>query len=121
MLRGLRTNSRNAFIYVLFLLLIASFVVTLAGGRGSRGRRDSNDISVVYGAAIDRKTFSNALSDRERQYEQMLGAAWTDKTAGQLHLPEMVLGQLEDELLLKHGARALGFEVTDTELKDHVL
>ena len=121
MLRWLRSNSRNAFIYVLFLLLIASFVVTLAGGRGSRGRRDSNDISVVYGAAIDRKTFSNALSDRERQYEKMLGAAWTDKTASQLHLPEMVLGQLEDELLLKHGARALGLEVTDTELKDHVI
>ncbi len=121
MLRWLRTNSRNAFIYALFLILIASFVVTLAGGRRLRGAQNPNNVSVVYGVPIDRKAFSNALSDQERRYERMLGDAWTNETAKQLHLPELVLGQLEDELLMKHGALELGLTVTDTELKDRVI
>jgi len=121
MLRWLRTNSRHAFIYLLFLILIAMFVFSLGGGGQMASSRNPNNVSVVYDQVIDVKTFSNALSDREREYRNMLGEQWTDEMSRRLRLPEQVLAQLENQVLLEHGAQELGLEVTDTELKDRVI
>jgi peptidyl-prolyl cis-trans isomerase D len=121
MLQWLRKNSRNAFIYTLFLILIAAFVFSLGGGGSLTSSRNPNNVSVVYGQAIDRGMFSNALADREREYRQILGDRWTDEMAKQFKLPEQVLLQLENRMLLRHGAEELGLRVTDTELKDRVI
>jgi peptidyl-prolyl cis-trans isomerase D len=121
MLQWLRRNSRHAFIYLLFVILIAMFVFSLGGGGQMARSRNPNNVSVVYDQVIDVKTFSNELSDREREYRNVLGDQWTDEMSRQLGLPQQVLASLENRVLLEHGARALGLEVTDTELKDRVI
>ncbi len=121
MLQWLRTNSRHAFIYLLFVILIAMFVFSLAGGGRMAGSRNPNNVSVVYDHVISVKTFSNELSDREREYRNTLGDQWTSEMSRQLGLPQQVLASLENQVLIEHGAKALGLEVTDTELKDRVI
>ncbi len=121
MLQWIRENSRHALIYLLFVVLIAMFVFSLAGGGRMAGTGNPNNVSVVYGQAIDKKTFDNELSDREREYRNTLGEQWTDEMSRQLGLPQQVLSALENRVLLAHGAKALGLDTTDSELKDRLI
>ena len=120
MLQWIRDNTRHTLIYLLFVVLIAMFVFSLGGGGQMTSVRNPNNVSVVYDQVIDRKTFDSQLSDREREYRNVLGEQWTDEMSRQLGLPQQVLAALENRVLLEHGAKALGLEVTDTELQNRV-
>jgi len=121
MLGWLRTRTQNIFIYAILGLIILAFTFSLGGGGGLSSASNPNNVSSVYGQPIDRRAFSNALADRERQLERMLGDNWTDEKSRQLGLPQQVLAELENQMLLRHAAEELGLEITDTELRDEIV
>lgn len=121
MLGWLRTQTQSIFIYAVLAIIILAFTFSLGGGGGLSSASNPNNVSSVYGQPIDRRVFSNALADREGQLEQMLGDGWTDEKSRELGIPKQVLNDLEDQMLLRHGARTLGLEITDTELRDEIV
>ncbi len=121
MLGWLRTNKRNMFIYGIFVIIILAFTFSLGGGGGLSSARNPNAVAAVYGTIIDRRTYSNALADRHRQFERLFGDRWNEQMAKQLRLAEQVLLDLENQVLLRHGAEEMGLGITDTELKDEVV
>ncbi|MDP3939005.1 MAG: SurA N-terminal domain-containing protein, partial [Deltaproteobacteria bacterium] len=121
MLGWLRTQTQSIFIYGILAIIILAFTFSLGGGGSLSSASNPNNVSSVYGQPIDRRVFSNALADREGQLEQMLGDSWTDEKSKELGIPQQVLNDLEDQMLLRHGARTLGLEITDTELRDEIV
>lgn len=121
MLGWLRSRTQSFFIYAILGIIILAFTFSLGGGGGLSSASNPNNVSSVYDQPIDRRAFSNALADRERQLERILGDSWTETKSKELGLPQQVLNELEDQMLLRHSARELGLEITDTELRDEIV
>ncbi len=121
MLGWLRTRTRNIFIYAIFAVIILAFTFSLGGGGGLSGAGNPNNMAAVYDRVIDRRTYGNALADREAQFRRLLGDQWTDQKSREMGLPLQVLVELENQILLRHAAEEMGLGITDTELRDAVV
>jgi hypothetical protein len=83
MLQWIRDNSRHAFIYLLFLLLIAMFVFSLGGGGQMSSSRNPNNVSVVYGQVMT-ETLHNSF---RREHVPACWRSVDRRDARQLGLP----------------------------------
>jgi peptidyl-prolyl cis-trans isomerase D len=117
MLDQMRKNSRSLLITVLFVIIIAVFIINF--GPQSRGSSCEQAMSEDhYAAKVGRQTISNNTF----RYGFMMsgGDRFPPKMAKQEHLKEGVLDKLIERELLVGMAEKLGFVVTDDEVDDQI-
>jgi peptidyl-prolyl cis-trans isomerase D len=117
MLDQMRKNSRSLLITVLFLIIIAVFIINF--GPQSRGSSCEQAMSEDHYAA---KVGGQTISNTTFRYGFMMsgGDRFPPKMAKQEHLKEGVLDKLIERELLVGMAEKLGFVVTDDEVDDQI-
>jgi peptidyl-prolyl cis-trans isomerase D len=117
MLDQMRKNSRSLLITVLFLIIIAVFIINF--GPQSRGSSCEQAMGEDHYAA---KVGRQAISSSTFRYGFMMsgGDRFPPKMAKQEHLKEGVLDKLIERELLVGMADKLGFVVTDDDVDDQI-
>lgn len=117
MLDQMRKNSRSYLITVLFLIIIAVFIINF--GPQSRGSSCEQAMSEDHYAA---KVGRQAISNNTFRYGFMMsgGDRFPPKMAKQERLKEAVMDKLIERELLAGMAEKFGFVVTDDEVDDQI-
>jgi peptidyl-prolyl cis-trans isomerase D len=106
---------------VSLLVVIAAFVVTsvvVFGAGSGGGPRDS--VAVVDGEPVPIDRYERRYRAYYDYYAQMLKERFSPEMAQQLQLPQQVIGDLVQEVLVFQRARREGLAVTDAELNAHM-
>lgn len=110
MLESLRRYSNSTGIKILYGLLASLFVLW---GIGAVGGDRIQVVAQVYGDPITRRELEHATAQLQQRYDEIFKGRMP--LAG-LDLRARAFDDLINEALLKHEARRLGLEVTDTEV-----
>lgn len=99
------------------LLVIAAFVITSVWvfGAGSNGDRPDS-IAVVNGESIPAERFERRYQAYLESYAQMYRGRFTPELAQQMGLPQQVVNDLVQEVVVVQQARTQGLAITDEEL-----
>lgn len=118
MLEQMRQSSRSLLIYLLFLFLIAIFVISF----GPQSRGTSCDQVMSGNDHYAAQVGSGTITQSTFRYGFMMrgGAQIPPQMAKREHLKEMVMDQLIERELLAAEADRLGFVVTDEEVEDQI-
>jgi parvulin-like peptidyl-prolyl isomerase len=117
MLDQMRKNSRSVLISALFVIIIATFIISF--GPQSRGTTcDQVTTDEQFAARVGRQT----ISDTDFRYGWFMsnGDRYPPKLAKQQGLKELVMDKLIERELLASTAEKLGFVVTDDEVDDQI-
>jgi peptidyl-prolyl cis-trans isomerase D len=118
MLKWLRRSTRSWFIY---LAIGAIVVVFIFWGVGSYKASRSQEAAEVNGSVIPMTAFIQQYNGLVKQYQERTGSELTPEMIKALQLKEMALSQLVEEVLILQAGPRLGLEVTDAELRQHIL
>ena len=105
------------------LLVIAAFVVTsvvVSGGTSLSGRPAADAIATVNGESIPNERFQRRYQAYAEAYAQVYRDRFTPELAERLGLPQQVINDLVQEVLVVQRARTEGLEVTDAELNAQI-
>lgn len=118
MLEAMRQNSRSAFIYILFGVLIAAFVISFGPSGLGLGGGNSNPV----GAGFAAKVMGNKLEDAEFRfvYIALRLAEAPPNLARERHYKEFTMDRLIERELLAEEAERLGLAVSEDEASEMV-
>jgi peptidyl-prolyl cis-trans isomerase D len=105
------------------LVVIAAFVVTsvvVSGGTPFSARPASDAIATVNGESIPNERFQRRYQAYAEAYAQVYRDRFTPELAERMGLPQQVVNDLVQEVLVVQRARAEGLEVTDAELNAQI-
>lgn len=105
------------------LLVIAAFVVTsvvVSGGTPFGDRPAADAIATVNGESIPTERFQRRYQAYAEAYGQVYRDRFTPELAERLGLPQQVVNDLVQEVLVVQRAKAEGLEVTDAELNAQI-
>lgn len=116
MLEQMRKSSRSLLIYVLFLTLIAVFVINF----GPQSRGGSCESTMPGNDHFAAKVAGDMVSANDFRYGFLLlgGAQVPVQIAKQQRLKETVMDKLIERELLAQEAERLGYAVTDEQVED---
>src|SRR5436190_18238204 len=117
MLDQMRKNSRSLLITVLFLIIIAVFIINF--GPQSRGSSCEQAMGEDHYAA---KIGGEIISSSDFRYGYLVsgGDRIPPKVAKQEHIKEMVMDKLIERELLATMAEKMGYVVSDDEVDDQI-
>jgi peptidyl-prolyl cis-trans isomerase D len=112
----MRKSSRSLLIYVLFLTLIAVFIINF----GPQSRGGSCETTIPGNDHYAAKVAGDTVSTNDFRYGFMLigGARFPLQQAKQQRLKETVMDKLIERELLAQEAERLGYAVTEDEVED---
>jgi peptidyl-prolyl cis-trans isomerase D len=105
------------------LLVIAAFVLTsvlVSGGTPFSGRPPVDAVATVNGESIPTERFQRRYQAYAEAYAQVYRDRFTPELAERMGLPQQVVNDLVQEVLVVQRARAEGLEVTDAELNAQI-
>jgi peptidyl-prolyl cis-trans isomerase D len=105
------------------LVVIAAFVVTsvvVSGGTPFGASPASDAIATVNGESIPNERFQRRYQAYADAYAQVYRDRFTPELAERMGLPQQVINDLVQEVLVVQRARAEGLEVTDAELNAQI-
>jgi len=116
MLEQMRKSSRSLLIYVLFLTLIAVFIINF----GPQSRGGSCESTMPGNDHFAAKVAGDMVSANDFRYGFLLlgGAQVPMQVAKQQRLKETVMDKLIERELLAQEAERLGYAVTDDQVED---
>jgi peptidyl-prolyl cis-trans isomerase D len=110
------------------LAVVAAFIIGfvyvdmgLGGAGGSAKAADRSYAARVNGDAISTREYERALTNTERNYEQIYRQPLTQEMVQQMGLPRQVLDNLIDEHLLLQQAQRLHLNATPEEIRKAIL
>jgi peptidyl-prolyl cis-trans isomerase D len=116
MLEQMRKSSRSLLIYVLFLIVIAVFIINF----GPQSRGGSCESSMPGNDHYAAKVAGDTISTNDFRYGFLVlgGAQYPAQIAKQQRLKETVMDKLIERELLAQEAERLGYIVTEEEVED---
>lgn len=114
-LESMRSGSDSTFMQVVMALVVISFVGWSAMPNGDR----SNVVAIVNGEKIMDTEFGRAYRDAQVVRESQIGRSLSNEE--QKQLSDEVRGRLIEGEVVLQEARALGIEVSDTEVARQLL
>ena len=117
MLKWLRRSTRSWFIY---LAIGAIVVVFIFWGVGSYKAGQAQVAADVNGTPIPMTVFAKMYNDLVKEYQERAGGELTPEMLKAMHLKEMALSRLVDEVLLVQAGHRLGLQVSNAELRRHI-
>ncbi len=114
-LESMRSGSDSTFMQVVMALLIFAFVGLYIPTGGDK----LNTVATVNGEAIPDTEFNRVFGMRQRMVEAQTGATLSDAEQKMLH--DQVREDLIEREVLLQEARALGIEVSDSEVARQLL
>ena len=117
MLNWLRKYSRSWFIALAIGAIVVVFIFWGVGGfRSPRFQ----EVAVVNGTPILYSAYLRQYNELLRVYQDKAGGELTEENLKALHLKEMALNQMIEEVLILQAAERLGLMVSTSELQDHI-
>jgi peptidyl-prolyl cis-trans isomerase D len=117
MLQWLRKASSS---WLIAVAIGAIVVVFIFWGVGSYRAGQAQVAAEVNGTVIPMTAFARQYNDLIKQYQERAGGELTPEMLKAMHLKEMALSRLVDEVLLVQAGHRLGLEVSNTELRRHI-
>jgi peptidyl-prolyl cis-trans isomerase D len=116
MLEQMRKSSRSLLIYVLFLIVIAVFIINF----GPQSRGGSCESTMPGNDHYAAKVAGDMISTNDFRYGFLVlgGAQYPAQIAKQQRLKETVMDKLIERELLAQEAERLGYVVTEEEVED---
>src|SRR6476469_670920 len=116
MLETMRKSSRSLLIYVLFIIVIAVFIINF----GPQSRGGSCESSMPGNDHFAAKVGGDMISGNDFRYGFLVlgGAQYPNQIARARRLKETVMDLLIERELLAQEARRLGYVVTEEEVED---
>ncbi|MDA8086626.1 MAG: SurA N-terminal domain-containing protein [Nitrospiraceae bacterium] len=116
MLKSMRKHAK--YFYILFLVVIVSFIFWGIGKNGS-GKDDQAIVATVGGTKITMQQYWRVYERAEDTLRDAYGDKFDDKMKQDLKM--RVLGQMVSDAILYKAARDAGLTVTNTELSDAIM
>ena len=114
-----RKQKRNVGIGGVIMILMIIVVFVFWGGSASRiGGSNASVIAKVNGTSITKGAFQKRLLQRVQAFESQLNQNITPEMLKQLRIPEQVLNQMINELLIQQEAKRYGLQVSNQELTE---
>src|SRR4051794_8451888 len=116
MLEQMRKSSRSLLIYVLFLIVIAVFIINF----GPQSRGGSCESTMPGNDHYAAKVGGDVISTNDFRYGFLMlgGAQYPAQMAKQQRLKETVMDKLIEREILAQEAERLGYVVTEEEVED---
>ena len=116
----LKTMRRHAkYFYVLFLIVIVSFIFWGVGSRQLDGGKHTEAVATIGKDKITLADYWRTYERAEDAMRQVYGAKFDDNMKKELK--QKVLDELVTEAVLYRAARNAGLTVTDKELSDSIM
>ncbi len=116
MLKAMRKHAK--FFYILFFLVILSFIVW---GVGTVDKSTSVSVAEIGKEKITVEEYWRAYERVRNAYREIYKGQFNEEMEKNLNLKEMVLNSLVQEKVLLIAAGELGITVTDKELQDAIM
>ncbi len=116
MIQSLQRFSQSRIAKVFLAIVALSFVAFFGGGSWFRPHDPTATVASVGGLAIGRLEFSEKVRDQAMRYAAQTGQQMSKEELFKSGLPQMVLNQLIQELLLNLEAEHLGLTVSDESI-----
>src|SRR3990167_4288754 len=118
MLQALRKRQRT--LLAIFIGLI-SVVFVFWGFYGGFSPLSNQEVATVNGESVSLKDFQSQYQQTVSIYQNILKDKFTPETADRFNLKQLTLNQLIDQKLILQGAKSLGLQVTDAEIRDQLV
>lgn len=113
MIRKFRKYTSGLLSKLLMILLAGSFVMW---GIGDMNFGKTNEVARIGSHTISAPEFQQQLSLRLANYRQLLGAEYSPEIVKRLGLPQQILSEMVNGLLLRNEAESLGIALSDSEV-----
>jgi peptidyl-prolyl cis-trans isomerase D len=123
MLKAMRRNLK-ALAPTLWLVIIAFIITIFAvwGGAGRiAGRRAVDYIAIVGKDKISTELYRKVLLQRLQNIKNQIEKELDRQLIEQLNLPQQILNQMIQEIVILHLAKELGVSATDDELRNKIM
>lgn len=117
MLDLLRKKAQSPYIQATILIIIIVFIFW---GVGNQNGGAANVAATVNEEPIPYKDYQNAYDRTVNQYRQQFGGTLPDGLLKSLNLPQQVLEQLLQRVLMQQGAREAGLTVSKAEIRKKI-
>lgn len=106
------------------LIMIAMIIIVFVfwgGGTGQQGSSGGTVLASVNGVKITQSNFQKRLLQRIQAFESQLNQTITPEMLKQLRIPDQILTQMINELLIQQEAKHYGIHVSNQELSKLII
>jgi peptidyl-prolyl cis-trans isomerase D len=118
MLRVLRENAQSWMLRGILALVAVTFISW--GGYSFFRDRGKTYAARVNGVTIGIEAYDQAYSNARRQYQEVLGASFSEKMLQSLKLGDRILDDMISRILMLQEAKRLGLSVSEDEVRQSI-